>query len=182
MFPLELPVFLVAAILTLLYTWADRFAGGGFGWRQLSRAGGGPLRGHGSFYAGLVLMAVGYVLVGWWGLIFGLSWAVARSMAWKIAGHSAMTPRKSDVPWAFLRHSYVVILLWGAWLVFYLNGGPVTAPGGPFILLALYPVGATLLAVNYTRHVEEGEDIGPSVEIGRGFLFGVLASIVLSTV
>lgn len=175
---IELPAVLAVLLFLVLYGWADRFSGGGFGWDRLSRDGGGPLRGHGVFYAGIVLLLSGYLLAGWWGLGFGLAWSIARSMPWRVAGRSAMTPNKKDIPYALFRHSYAVILLWGAGFAAWVNGeaGPPLMP-----VLVLYPILSTMLARYYAERVRWGEDIGARIEIFRGAIFGLLTGVILST-
>lgn len=63
------------ALLTLFYALANRFSGGGLGWRS-------TFRGRPIYYAGLAAMVVGWFLMGWTGVFAGLVFLVWRLPGW----------------------------------------------------------------------------------------------------
>lgn len=173
----HLPPILAIIILSYAYLWADRFSGGGFGWQKLSHDGGGPLRGHGTLYAGLVVILVGYLLFAVWGALIGVAWALARSCPWKLSGHSAMTPDNQDLGFALFRHAYPVLIIGVIWFVCHENGY-LTAPE-PFIWYLTFPPLATLLAIRNRQAVDDRQDINGTIECCRGWAFGVLTALIL---
>ena len=63
------------ALLVLFYSLANRFSGGGLGWRA-------SFRGRPIYYAGLAAMVVGWFLMGWTGVFAGLVFLVWRLPGW----------------------------------------------------------------------------------------------------
>lgn len=175
---IDIPPFLGLILFGLLFAWADRFAGGGFGWDKLAHDHGGPLRGHSAAYTALLVIPIPWIFAGYWGALFGFAWFVARLMSWRIDGHSAITPRHGELRYSFLRHSYPLIPIFICWTILAVFPSGIQTPW-LFFLMWAYPVIATGLAKLQYDFYLGGDDINATVEIYRGALFGILAGIVL---
>jgi hypothetical protein len=73
-----LPGLAAAAAFTL----ANRFAGGGLGWRVLAKDHGGPLGGRPLWYATAWLTAIEGILLGWESLWAVYAWFIWRTPGW----------------------------------------------------------------------------------------------------
>lgn len=153
----------------LLFAWADRFSGGGFGWDRLAHANGGPLRGRGIGYSMiLIALVLGIVTGDWKNALWVLPFGIWRSPAWKIGGKGGIAPvTQEDRVMLFVRHMLAAAVLpfayWldGNWYV-----GLATVPA--------FALGATLLGVHLRRETDRGRDANNLVEIVRGGLFGLM--------
>lgn len=148
-------------ILALIFALADRFAGGGFGWTKLG------LRGRPLWYAGPVAGLLTTLVAGWQvGLIAALSFMIWRGPGWRIGGKGGLAPQTvTDSAFLALRHALAGVLL------------PMALMAGLDAYAALtgllgFIVGATLLGRAYGESVRRGQDVGGSIEVVRGILFG----------
>lgn len=151
-------------ILALIFAFADRFAGGGFGWTKLG------LRGRPLWYAGPVAGLLTTLVAGGWqvGLIAALSFMIWRGPGWRIGGKGGLAPQTvTDTAFLALRHALASVLL------------PMALMAGLDAYAALtgllgFIVVATLLGRAYGESVRRGRDIGALIETSRGALFGFL--------
>lgn len=162
-------------IFTLLFLFADRFSGGGFGWDKLAHANGGPLRGRGIGYAMILALLVIGLTVGWKaGAVAAVAFGIWRSPAWKIAGKGGITPRsKADMAAYFVRHMLAAVaipLAYAAGLNW--QAGLVTVP----IFAAL----SVALGRWHAIETDKGRDTNGTVEMVRGGLFGAMLYAMLA--
>lgn len=150
-------------ILALIFAFADRFAGGGFGWTRLG------FRGRPLWYAGPVAGLLTTLVAGWQiGLIAALTFMIWRGPGWRIGSRGGIAPQNGrDAAFLALRHGLAGVLL------------PMALMAGLDAYAALrsllaFIVGATLLGLAYGASVRRGRDIGASIEIVRGAIFGGL--------
>lgn len=164
--------------LPILFACADRFIGGGLGWRKVGHDHGGPLRAGPAPYALAVLLPACWFIGGLPLLTAALAWGVyRRAFGWRLAGASAMTPTgPSETAIAFVRHSFAAILMALFWIFGDANNiGPlgsvqITAAGFTFAAIATYL--ATLYAKGSIKNAQ--------VELIRGGAFGALMSLALA--
>lgn len=154
---------ILALILALIFAFADRFAGGGFGWPKLG------FRGRPLWYAAPVAGLLTTLVAGWQvGLIAALSFMIWRGPGWKLGDRGGLAPQTvTDTAFLALRHALAGVLL------------PMALMAGLDAYAALkgllgFIVGATLLGAAYGASVRRGRDIGASTEIIRGAAFGGL--------
>lgn len=161
--------------LPILFAWADRFIGGGFGWEKWGRDNGGPLRGGPAPYAMLALFPACWFIGGAPLLCAAISWmAYRRAFGWSLGGSSAMTPVSGkDHVVAFVRHGFVAIFMALFWVVGEANGwgeyGSRAFVAGGLVFAAV----ATLLASLYAR--QKITDLAH--EAVRGAVFGYALAI-----
>jgi len=161
--------------LPVLFACADRFIGGGLGWRKVGYDHGGPLRAGPAPYALAVLLPACWFIGGFPLLTTAFAWGVyRRAFGWRLAGASAMTPTGTrETIIAFIRHSFAAILMALFWIFGHANGfGPLgslqlTAAGFAFAAVATY------LATQYAK----GEIANSRLEPIRGAAFGSLIAI-----
>lgn len=153
-----------------LFACADRWIGGGLGWKRLGHDHGGPLRAGPGPYAAAVLGGWAWFAGGWPLVCAAGAWLVWRRCdGWRLAGHSALTPRVADLPFALLRHGFAALALGALQLVALKAGWPLDL--WPFVLAcAAHAVTATILARLAALRIAPNS----SIEIARGLAFGLL--------
>ena len=169
---------LALALLIALFGWANRFAGGGYGWQKLAHDHGGPLRGAGAFWAGLGA-ALGSTAIGFglsptlalpMGLI-GFLWGAARSIPF--INDSATPDTIDEVAAAFGR--FAVLALAGQILGIWAD-----LPNLGLCLL-VSAAGSTVIAMGYAGAEREAfldqrpikNKLNTYVETAQGALVGV---------
>lgn len=149
-------IYIIATML--LYAWADRFAGGGLGWKS-------TYRGRPVWYAGVVvLLASSLFIKGGW--IVPLAWLVWRLPAWGFLGGSITPSTPTQIGSTFARHGLILLLVPLAWL----GGMNATVA---LICAVLFMLWATLLGWLNGSYARSGHDINGSMEIFRGAGFGI---------
>lgn len=159
------------ALLLLIpaYAFADRFAGGG--WPDLDD----KLPGRGAFWGALLCAALGLLLAGPAGALFGLAWLIWRTPAWKLVPGSSATPRSArEIAATFIRHAIPIplSLLIGTWTDH--DAGRLAT------WMVLFALAATALAALYAKRVDDPEadaddatDANHFLETVRGAVFGL---------
>lgn len=171
-------MFPILLLLAAVYGWANRFAGGGFGWEKLAHDHGGPLRGHSTLWAGLgavlVSTLIGVALLPHLTAPLGMlafGWALCRAI--DFPKDTATPDTLGEIALAFGRHALVAAVGQGVGILFHL-------PHLGLCLLA-WAVAATGLAIFYGvknhQAAKSGKPIDPQlnvfVEVGQGALLGV---------
>ena len=164
--------------LPILFACADRFIGGGLGWKTVGYDHGGPLRAGPAPYALAVLLPACWLIGGFPLLTAAFAWGVyRRAFGWKLAGASAMTPvGAGEIAIAFIRHSFAALLMALFWIFGAANHvGPL---GSLQLVIAgfAFAAVATFLAAKYAK----GDIRNSQLEPIRGAAFGAL--IALATV
>lgn len=134
-------------LLITLFAWADRYCGGGLGWRASFP--GRPIYwcAHWILLAGLLLGC----------LIPAAVWLLWRWPSWKPGKMDPRTPE--DLVLTFARHAVVWLAApWAWWLL-------------------LFPAAATALGYWMAVERGKGRDRTAVVEIARGAAFGLLVSL-----
>jgi hypothetical protein len=161
--------------LALLYFWSDRWIGGGFGWKKLGHAYGGPLRAGPAPYAALLLLPVSW-LIGLPAVIVAISWLIyRRGFGWKWFGHTALNPEVRDMPVALWRHNVATVVL----IAFhYLSQ---VWPWSPLDLQLqiVAAFGFSFIAGWLARLNNEGDLQNSDVEMLRGAAFGFTMAVSL---
>jgi len=70
------------ALSAAYFAWANMFAGGRAGWKQVGKQHGGPLPGRGIYYSGAIAMILGAWFFGGAGALAGFSFLVWRLPGW----------------------------------------------------------------------------------------------------
>jgi len=161
--------------LPVLFACADRFIGGGLGWRKVGYDHGGPLRAGPAPYALAVLLPACWLIGGLPLLTTAFAWGVyRRAFGWRLAGASAMTPAgPAETAIAFVRHSFAAIILALFWIFGAANGfGPL---GSLQLVIAgiAFAAVATYLATQYAK----GKIANSKLEPIRGAAFGSLIAL-----
>lgn len=162
-------------LFVLLFAFADRFSGGGFGWQKLGHANGGPLRGRGIGYAAILAGLLIGLTVGWPAALVSIAaFGVWRSPAWKVAGQGGITPHtRGDMLAYFVRHMLAVLAVPLAY-----TAGLNWQAG--LIAVPLFAALAVALGVWNGRAADSGRDVNWIVEIVRGGLFGAMLWVVVA--
>ncbi|WP_293400482.1 hypothetical protein [Phenylobacterium sp.] len=162
--------------LTLAFSAADRFAGGGLGWSRLTVDHGGKFRGRPLWYVAAPLALLATMAGRSAGLVLAIGWIIYRGPGWRVGTWSAMTPDRRDVVGlavAAFRHAVAFAAPIGAGLA----GGRVIGLGEAAFAALLYGVAATGLGLLLAAHADGEGDPNAGVELARGAVFGLLAGL-----
>jgi hypothetical protein len=152
--------------LTLIPLFAilDRWCGGGMGWRSTFR--GRPI------YYVLPLIPVAWMIDWRLGVIL-TGWCVWREPAWKLFGGSLAPKGLDQILGTFYRHLLILPVALAAW------GASVIVQVLMVMLLIIWAMAATLLAVTNRTLADVGDDINDKVEAARGADFGAVAFAIM---
>ena len=144
-----------------LFAVADRWCGGGLGWRA-------TFRGRPIYYAAPVLIALtaldGHVND-------GLGWLAWRWPSWKLFGGQIDPVTPDELRGTFLRHLLILMVAVLSIASEWIGAGAVQ-----FVACVLFAAGATALGYLNGR---AKSDVNPQIEAARGALFGLLMGAVL---
>ena len=148
--------------LTLIPIFAilDRWCGGGMGWRSTFR--GRPI------YYVLPLIPVAFLLDWRLGVVL-TGWCVWREPKWALFGGSLAPKSDKEVVGTFLRHLLILPVALAAWGLHPIHLAIAV------VMLILWAMIATLLAVMNRIFADKGVDENAIVELSRGAIFGVVA-------
>lgn len=146
---------LYIALLALLFAWANRFAGGGFGWRPTYR--GRPL-----YYAFGALILILTLTLGWQGALIAIGFVIWRLPAWHF---SFAVPTFRDFEQATLRHMAAFVMF--------------SAAGMWWATLIYAPTAALIYHVAYRPDLFARFDRHASAEVGVGALTGGMIAVAL---
>lgn len=152
-------------VFVLVFSAANRFAGGGLGWGALTVDHGGVVRGRPIYYVGALAVPALYFLYGLGGALAGASFVLWRLPGWYgaiDAGTFAGTPAR-DWRVMFLRTVFAFpVFLWSA-----IERGPAT--------LLVWPLLAAWIATSYhlAAHAGALKRIGGAAEYLAGMGWGL---------
>lgn len=163
-------------VLAIIYSLADRFAGGG--WPALDD----KLPGRGAFWGAVLGAGAGFLLCGPAGALLGLVWLVWRTPGWRVIPGASATPRTAkEVGATFVRHAIPILL---AFPVAIWTGHD---PARVASLMVVFALAATALAAMYGKLTAapdaDGEDAAKAnnlIELSRGAAFGLCAAVALA--
>lgn len=155
--------------LMMIYSYADRFAGGGAGWQKLGKDHGGPLGSRPLYWAALISGAIVWMSFGWPAALIGtLTLLIWRGPGWKVFGRGGLAPQSvSDGAMLALRHALAGV---GGLAAVWVGLDPYRALTGSLAFI----VTATLIGAAYGASVRRGHDVGAWTEIIRGAGFGAM--------
>lgn len=152
--------------LTLIPLFAilDRWCGGGMGWRWTFR--GRPI------YYVLPLIALAFFISWQLGVVL-LSWCIWREPKWALFGGSLAPIGRKEILGTFYRH----LLILPVALV--TVGLPLILQALVVMMLVIWAVYATGLAIMNRSSADRGFDDNDKIELVRGAFFGLVAFVIM---
>ena len=152
--------------LTLIPLFAilDRWCGGGMGWRSTFR--GRPI------YYVLPLIPVAW-LIDWRLGVILTAWCVWREPAWKLFGGSLAPKGRKEILGTFYRHLLILPVALAT------LQSPTVIQILIVIVLIVWAMIATKLAMVNREYADKGSDINNIVELARGAVFGFVAFAIM---
>jgi len=153
--------------LTLIPIFAilDRWCGGGMGWRSTFR--GRPI------YYVLPLIPVAW-LIDWRLGVILTGWVVWREPKWALFGGSLAPKGHKEILGTFYRHMLILPVALAACTM------PVFNQSVAVIVLIIWAINATVLALANQIFSDDAVDINGTIELMRGACFGFAAFAIMS--